>query len=96
MKALQISARDIAYLTKGQMLYQSSATSVTSQGWSAFVDYNVLGLSKTTNVVLTLPNGYEVTAEWDGWSFESQSDIYMTQSALDADIPNGVYTLKTY
>ncbi len=96
LKALQISARDIAYLIKGQMLYQSSATSVASQGWSAFVDYNVLGLSKTTNVVLTLPNGYEVTAEWDGWSFKSQSDIYMTQSALDADIPNGVYTLKTY
>lgn len=98
VSGLQLYARDVAYLVKGQMLLQSSATSVTSQGWSGFLDYEVIGISKTTNVTMTLPNNYVITAEWWGGysSFSTESNPYLTQSALDADIPNGAYTIKTY
>ena len=91
----QLSARDSFIIGKGQFLVQTGPSAVSQQGWFTTLSCEVSGISRTTNVVVTPPGRNEITLPWD-WDGFYLNINYTTKTALDADIPNGTFVVKSY
>lgn len=92
--SVPLIARDSIDIVKVQILSQDNPTTTTTYGYS-FECYNeTSGKSTTTNVSLTPPGKPQITipSEYsDGFGLWGE---YTTKALMDADFPNGNYTLN--